>query len=122
MTKKHQELAERLCKTDRQLYQELDVSNELHYMHMAMGIATECGELIDALKKATIYKQELDRENIIEELGDLLFYLSGLTSRLDITLEEVVDANCKKLNKRYPIGFTTHHAKARLDKSYNAQD
>lgn len=51
------------------------------------------------MKKATIYRKELDVENIIEELGDLEFYLEGLRSHLGITRQQVLEANRDKLAK-----------------------
>lgn len=43
--------------------------------HALLGVISELGELADAWKKHTIYGQTLDRNNMIEELGDLRFYL-----------------------------------------------
>ena len=43
--------------------------------HASLGLIGECGELADAWKKHIIYGRELDLENVIEELGDLRFYL-----------------------------------------------
>lgn len=38
---------------------------------MATGVSGEAGELLDAVKKSVVYKKPLDRENVVEELGDL---------------------------------------------------
>ena len=43
--------------------------------HIAMGISGEAGELSDAIKKEYIYNKLRDIGHIIEELGDLEFYL-----------------------------------------------
>src|ERR1035437_131468 len=40
-------------------------------LHMVVGISGEAGELLDAIKKQVIYRKPLDRENVIEELGDI---------------------------------------------------
>lgn len=85
-------------------------------IHMVMGIVGEVGELLDAIKKATIYEQDLDRENVIEELGDIEFYLEGLRQNLNITRERCLDANYVKLRKRYGLTFTNEAAKVRADK------
>ena len=70
-------------------------------IHSAIGISGESGELLDAVKKHVIYNKPLDRENVIEELGDLEFYMEALRSLIDITREETLEANIKKLGKRY---------------------
>ncbi len=69
--------------------------------HAAMGVAGEAGELIDAIKKHLVYGKPLDRANIIEELGDLRFYIQAMQNVLGITESEVLQANADKLSKRY---------------------
>jgi hypothetical protein len=51
-------------------------------MHATFGISGEAGELLDAVKKHIIYGKPLDRENVVEELGDLEFYLEDLRATL----------------------------------------
>ena len=58
---------------------------EMEAMHVAVGIAGEAGELCDALKKHVIYGKEFDRANIVEELGDLRFYMQHLMTMSGIT-------------------------------------
>jgi len=70
-------------------------------LHMAVGIAGEAGELLDAIKKHVIYDKEPDLTNIIEELGDLEFYMEGLRQRYGISRDETLAANIVKLGKRY---------------------
>lgn len=90
---------------------------DCHLIHMAMGISGEAGELLDAVKKAVIYRQTLNRENVIEELGDLEFYMEGLRKALNITRAEVLEANMKKLSVRYPqLRYSDSAATERADK------
>jgi NTP pyrophosphatase (non-canonical NTP hydrolase) len=86
-------------------------------LHAAIGIAGEGGELLDAVKKTWVYGRELDRANVIEELGDLEFYAQAMRTLLGLSREEVLAANVAKLGKRYPGGYTDAHAIARLDKA-----
>jgi NTP pyrophosphatase (non-canonical NTP hydrolase) len=86
-------------------------------MHAAVGVAGEAGEILDAVKKVWVYNKPLDRENLVEELGDIEFYLQQLRNLLGVTREETIHANVAKLNKRYPNGYTDFHAAARLDKA-----
>lgn len=91
-------------------------SSTLDILHAAVGISGEAGELLDAVKKVWIYNKPIDRANIVEELGDLRFYMQGLMTELGITEEEVIQGNVDKLQTRYPIGYTDAAAIARADK------
>jgi len=90
-------------------------------VHMTMGVAGEAGELVDEVKKHWIYGKALDVENILEEVGDSLFFLQGILNEVapDVSLEEVMQRNVTKLEKRYPQGFTQQAALDRLDKQEN---
>ena len=99
----------------------LITAQEAHLWHMATGVsgeAGEAGELLDAVKKSVLYKKPLDRENVVEELGDLRFYMAGLMNALDITEDELVEATNKKLGKRYASGsYSNEQAQERADKN-----
>jgi len=90
---------------------------QMHEMHMAIGVSGEAGELLDAVKKNCIYQKPLDLENVIEELGDLEFYMEGLRQSLNITREQTIEANIAKLGKRYSSGtYSNDQAQQRADK------
>lgn len=92
-------------------------ASDAHNLHMAVGISGEAGELLDAVKKSAIYNKPLDISNVIEELGDLEFYMEGLRQGLGITREETLHANTHKLAKRYHTGtYSNEQAQARADK------
>jgi len=74
--------------------------------HAVMGLVTEAGECMDAIKKTKIYGKPFDRVNIIEEAGDTLYYISILLDELGTSYEEVMSKNISKLAKRYPEKFT----------------
>ena len=59
--------------------------DQLTRLHAVVGISGEAGELLDAVKKETMYNKKPDIENIIEELGDLEFYMEALRQAYDIT-------------------------------------
>lgn len=89
-----------------------------HALHMAVGVSGESGELLDAVKKYVVYGKSLDRKNVIEELGDLEFYMEGLRQGFDITREETIVANIAKLGIRYKgFEYTNEAAIERADKS-----
>lgn len=85
-------------------------------LHAAIGICGEAGELLDAIKKHAIYGKLLDRDNVIEELGDIEFYLQAMRTTLMIGRSEIIKANVEKLAKRYPVGYTDQAAIERKDK------
>lgn len=96
-------------------YRLIDQPYTLKLLHGLIGLATESGESLDAFKKFLFYGKELDVPNIIEELGDKLWYIAEVISALDglgykITLEEVMEKNIAKLKKRYPEGFSESDA------------
>jgi NTP pyrophosphatase (non-canonical NTP hydrolase) len=73
-------------------------------VHAAMGISGEAGELVDAVKKHVAYGQELDTVNVIEELGDLMWYITLAADAVGSSLRNVMLRNVSKLNKRYRSG------------------
>ena len=86
-------------------------------LHAALGINTESGELTDILKKNILYGKDIDLINFMEELGDLLWYISIACRHLDISLESVFEQNIAKLKARYGDKFTEEAALNRdLDK------
>lgn len=91
---------------------------QAHQLHMAVGVAGESGELLDAIKKHVVYRNPLDIQNVIEELGDLEFFMSGLRQSIGVTREVTLTRNYHKLMmKRYPNGYTDQAAQDRADKA-----
>ena len=72
-----------------------------------MGLCGESGEAIDIVKKHLAQGHDLNKEHLIEELGDIAWYLAETAYALDISLEEVLKINIEKLKNRYPNGFDT---------------
>lgn len=72
----------------------------------ALGLAGEAGEVGDIIKKHLFHGHPLDRENLKDELGDVLWYLSNLANSVDISLQDIADHNIEKLYARYPEGFS----------------
>jgi NTP pyrophosphatase (non-canonical NTP hydrolase) len=85
-------------------------------VHASMGVSGEAGELLDAIKKTWIYGKQLDRENILEECGDALFYIQALLTENGFTMGDAAEHNYAKLAKRYPAGYTDQAAQVRADK------
>lgn len=90
---------------------------QVELLHMAVGISGEAGELLDAIKKHIYYDKPLDYVNVVEELGDLEFYMQGLRSRLGITRDATLTENMSKLGRRYPnFQYNNQAAQDRADK------
>lgn len=90
---------------------------EAELMHAVFGISGEAGELLDAIKKHIIYKKPLDTTNVIEELGDLEFYMCNIRTILNIDREDCLKSNMEKLALRYPnYKYTDSRAVERRDK------
>lgn len=86
-------------------------------LHMAVGVAEEGGEVLSAVKRWAIYQKPIDLAKVVEELGDLEFFMEGLRQRLGITREHVLEENVAKLSKRYKEGYTDAEAHARADEA-----
>lgn len=70
-----------------------------------LGLAGECGEVCDKLKKALWHKVPYELEDMKKELGDVLWYVTALASDHGFKLSDVAQTNVEKLKKRYPRGF-----------------
>ncbi len=80
-----------------------------------MGLCGESGEVIDIVKKHLHQGHQLNKEDIIKELGDVAWYLAEVAYAIDVDLETVLIKNIEKLKKRFPNGFE-------VAKSINRED
>ena len=85
-------------------------------VHAAIGMSTETGEIWDNLKKHLIYGTDIDEDNLIEELGDIMWYIWKMCAILNVDLTTVMNNNRKKLLKRYANGFSEKAGVERKDK------
>lgn len=103
----YQELAIRTAKPESSL---------ASLSHSALGLTGEAGEFADAVKKHVHYGKPLDIENLVEELGDILWYAAFAANVIGVPLTTIAELNIDKLRKRYPEAYSDFHAAARLDK------
>src|ERR1700682_824620 len=70
-----------------------------------LGIAGETETLLSEFKKKIRDKESYDgfKERAEEELGDVLWYLSNIASRLDLSLSAIATKNLHKTQERWPI-------------------
>ncbi len=72
--------------------------------HVALGLSGEVGELVSAITKHVIHQKQLDFDNVIEEIGDIEFFLERLRQLLTVTRDHPRKACETKLLVRYPSG------------------
>lgn len=74
------------------------------YDDPVLGLIGEVGEVVEHIKKdrrAGDRRKPLTKERLIDEGGDVLWYLTRLFSENGITLSEVMQYNVDKLEKRH---------------------
>ncbi len=73
-------------------------------VYPTLGLTNEAGEVAGKVKKIFRDKDgqisEEDRQALKQELGDVLWYLAQICTELNLTLEEVAEANLEKLFSR----------------------
>ncbi len=82
-------------------------------LHGGIGLATEAGEFLDALKKHIFYGKDLDKVNLREEMGDIFWYCAIIADELDVDFKDVMERNITKLKARYGEKFTEEKANSR---------
>ncbi len=86
-------------------------------IHAAMGLAGETGETVDIIKKHVIYGKPLDLDKVVEECGDILYYMAVLLDSVDSSIPEALQKNYEKLSARYYKGsYSNEQAIDRKDK------
>lgn len=94
----------------------LRLAQEPELIHAILGIMDEVGENAKTLKHNLIYGKSFDRDNILEENGDKLWYIVLELSACGFTLEDCMNHVIEKLKIRYPEKFTEQDAIERKDK------
>ena len=70
------------------------------YYVISTGLGGETGEVLEILKKS-VRDDKLDKVHLVEELGDVLYYLNMVCNYHGIDMNEVIDSNVEKINRRY---------------------
>jgi NTP pyrophosphatase (non-canonical NTP hydrolase) len=82
-------------------------------LHAGIGLATEAGEFLDALKKHVFYGKDLDKVNLREEMGDVFWYCAIIADQLEVDFSDVMQRNIDKLKARYGDKFSEDKANTR---------
>ena len=104
-------LADRLVELDRK------GANIERLTTSGVGLAAESGEFLEIVKKMVFQGKpwnDDNREHLIIELGDIMWYVAQACMALEISFDEVIERNIKKLESRYPDGkFDVHYSENR---------
>ena len=104
-------LADRMVELDR------EGANIERLLTAGVGINAEGGEFLEIVKKMIFQGKpwnDANKHHLVTELGDLMWYVTQACMALDVSMEDVVATNVKKLEKRYPGGsFDVHHSENR---------
>ena len=95
------DLADRLGELDR------EGANIERLTTAGVGLAAESGEFLEIVKKMVFQGKpwnDDNREHLIIELGDVMWYVAQACMALDIPFDDVIIRNVEKLEKRYPGG------------------
>lgn len=109
-----EELVKSLFKKAREI---LLSEQDVNMLHAAVGICGEAGEVLDLIKKTAFNNRDMDYKKLMEELGDVEFYLEALRQTLGISRDDVLNQNIMKLSRRYPKGYSDQAALERADKN-----
>ena len=94
-------LSDRLVELDRK------GANIERLLTAGVGINAEGGEFLEIIKKMIFQGKpwnDANKHHLVTELGDLMWYISQACIALEISMEDVIATNVKKLEKRYPGG------------------
>jgi hypothetical protein len=90
---------------------------QMHMLHMAIGVYGEAAELLACVAESVFDGTEFDAENFLEENGDIEFYLEGGRQGAGITREDALAHNVSKLSVRYAgLQYSNDAAIERADK------
>ncbi|MEP6781452.1 MAG: nucleoside triphosphate pyrophosphohydrolase family protein [Gemmatimonadaceae bacterium] len=103
----YQQLSSRTLGMDRTLEQQL--------ANAALGLTGEAGEVAEVIKKHLFHATPLDKEALVKELGDCLWYIAAFGTVLGLSLDDIGQRNIDKLKKRYPEGFDTERSRNRTE-------
>ena len=103
----YQQLAARTLGRDR--------THEQQLANAALGLTGEAGETAELIKKHLFHATPLDRDAMVKELGDCLWYIAAFATVLDLPMAEIAERNIDKLRKRYPEGFDPERSRNRTE-------
>lgn len=96
-----------LSLSDRMVELDEKGANIERLLTAGVGINAEGGEFLEIVKKMIFQGKpynEDNREHLIIELGDIMWYVAQACMALEVSFDDVISRNVQKLAKRYPEG------------------
>jgi NTP pyrophosphatase (non-canonical NTP hydrolase) len=82
-------------------------------LHASLGLVTEASELADVYKKNLFYGRAFSPSKILDEAGDILYYVARILDANGFTLSDCLEANVSKLTARFGDSFDANKANNR---------
>ncbi len=76
------------------------------------GLAGEAGECADLWKKLKYHRKDFNeetRQKIIDELGDICWYVANASIALGVDMDDIIRRNVEKLHARHPHGYSPEY-------------
>ena len=86
-------------------FNDVDQKCPIDILHATIGLNEEAGEVAGLAKKQYCRNREIDDDRWVGELGDVLWYLVAVATLKGISLEQVWEHNCEKLEERRKAGM-----------------
>ena len=84
------------------------IDERSYLLYLVLGLVGESGEVADKVKKVirddNWHLSDEKREDLKQELGDVLWYVARLTESFDSSVSEVAEKNLEKLRSRVERG------------------
>lgn len=80
-----------------------------------LGLSGEVGEFNDLVKKWIFHNADFEETHLMKEAGDIFWYLALICDSFGWTMEEIMEMNIEKLEKRYPDGFSAEKSAHRQE-------
>lgn len=84
-----------------------DLTRDQLLLDGVLGLCGEAGEVSDMLKKHLFQGHDFKKDDLINELGDVMWYIALICESQHLSLNGVMQRNIDKLEKRYPQGFSS---------------
>lgn len=91
-------------------------NTETRLSRFQLGMSEEHGEIAKLIRTEQVHGVPIPVEDYIQELGDMLWYVSALASTKGIALSTLMRQNILKLRKRFPVGWNPAAAIAKADR------
>ena len=108
-----------LALSDRLVELDKKGANIERLLTAGVGLNAEAGEFLEIVKKMVFQGKpwnDANKHHLVTELGDIMWYVANACMALEISFDDVIATNVKKLEKRYPGGsFDVHYSENRQE-------